>query len=91
MNAISNSRKLIKILNSTDTTVMDALIAVPIDIVINISMVSPITIECPAIIFAKRRIINENGLVMVPIISMACIKGMGAFSHVGTSGQKSSL
>src|SRR5690606_41772184 len=36
----------------------------------NITATIPIITECPAVKFANKRIINENGLVIIPIISI---------------------
>lgn len=76
---------------NTETAVMDALMVVPSFTVINISVVSPSTIACPAMILAKRRIISAKGLVNSPTISIIGISGIGTFSHTGTSGQNTSL
>ena len=67
---------------------MEALIAVPRDTVMNISIVSPTTIECPAMMFAKKTNHQGKGLSDGPVISITCINGIGALSQVGTSGQK---
>ena len=47
-------------------------------------------IACPAIIFAKRRIINAKGFVKIPKTSISGITG-GIFSHKGTLGQRISF
>lgn len=74
--------------NTTEKPVMDELSAAPIPAVINIKLTKPNTIACPAMILAKRRIINAKGLVIKPTSSMIIIKGKGNFSQTGTSGQK---
>ena len=45
----------------------------------------------PAIMLANNRIINAKGFVMIPKNSIKGIKGIGAFIHKGTSGQKISF
>ena len=52
---------------------------------ININEIILKIIMCPAVIFAIRRMVNENGLVNIPIISNGIIIG---FSKNGTGGQK---
>ena len=94
MYATSNSTKPIKMDKRIDTTVMPILSCGPNGptlTVIKIKNASPSTIECPAKIFAKRRIINANGLVNMPTTSMTGIMGTGAFNQTGTSGQNISL
>ena len=46
---------------------------------------------CPAMMLAKSRIIRAKGLVKIPTNSITGMMGIGAFSHVGTSGQKISF
>ena len=53
--------------------------------------VSDSAMACPAIILAKRRIIKAKGLVNIPKNSITGMIGIGAFSHVGTCGQKISF
>ena len=46
---------------------------------------------CPAIMLAKSRIIRAKGFVKIPTNSITGMMGIGAFNHVGTSGQKISF
>ena len=46
---------------------------------------------CPAIILAKRRIINANGLVKILNSSITGMRGTGNFKAIGTSGQNISF
>ena len=91
MKATSTSTQFMKILNNTETTLIDVLMAAPILAVTKIMLVNAKMMECPAKILAKRRIIKANGLVKIPKSSMAGIKGMGHFKNVGTSGQRISF
>ena len=70
---------------------MDAFMVVPMLAVTKTMAVNPITVECPPVILAKRRIISAKGLVKTPTSSITGINGTGTFSHLGTSGQKISL
>ena len=63
----------------TETRVIPVLIIIPIEAVMNTKHVSAKIMECPAIIFAKRRIINAIGLVKIPINSTKGIIGIGSF------------
>ena len=63
MNATNNSIQNIKVVNSTEITIIDAFPATPNPTVKNITEISPITIACPPIMLAKRRIIKAKGLV----------------------------
>src|ERR1035437_2511731 len=91
MNATSTSTKLINTLNTTETTVILVFIAGPKLTVTNTRHVRPNTIECPASILAKRRIIKAKGFVNTPTSSIAGIKGIGTFNQTGTSGQNISF
>ncbi len=53
---------------------------------IKIRLTNTVIIMCPAIMFAKSRTISTNGFVITPVSSTTGIKGMGNFSHHGTSG-----
>ena len=79
------------IVKITDKNVMEAFVAVPKLTVTKIRLTNPSTMECPARILAKRRIIKAKGFVNIPMISMTGIKGIGTLSHQGTSGQNISL
>lgn len=78
--------------NNIDTTETPSPAAALIVPKINIKPINTSTTICPASIFAKRRIINANGFVNTPMISIICIKGKtGVFKKTGTSGQKISF
>ena len=91
MNATSTSTQFIKMLNNTDTTLIEVLMAAPILAVTKMMLVNAKMMECPAKILAKRRIIKANGLVKIPNNSMTGINGMGHFKNIGTSGQRISF
>jgi hypothetical protein len=78
-------------LKSTDTILMEELIAAPILAVTNIILVNAKMMECPANILANKRIIRANGLVNIPNNSMTGINGMGHFKNIGTSGHRISF
>ena len=79
------------ILKRTETPVIPAFIPAPKLTVTKTKLVNPNIIECPAVMFANKRIIKANGFVMVPTNSIICINGKGALRKVGTSGQNKSL
>ena len=82
----------INIENDTDTTTVAPPTTIPpTPAKINIKSVNTITIMCPPIIFAKRRIVNAAGFVKIPKSSIIGIIGSGHLSHIGTSGQKISF
>ena len=91
MNATNNSNKFINTPNKTDTTVIEPFIAGPILTVMNIKLVKARITECPAIIFANKRIIKANGFVKTPNNSTTGINGTGTFNQLGTSGQNISF
>ena len=66
MKATNTSTQFIKMLNSTETMLIDVLIATPILAVTNMILVNAKMIECPAKILANKRIIKANGLVKIP-------------------------
>ena len=78
-------------LNNTEATVSEPLIAGPMLADINIRQVSTNMAMCPDNMLANRRIIKANGLVNTPKNSINGIMGIGTFSHQGTSGQKISF
>ena len=80
-----------KMLNATDTTVIEPLITGPDFTVMKIMATRLSTAACPAMMLANKRIISANGLVKIPKNSISGIIGIGAFNHVGTSGQKISF
>ena len=91
MKATSTSTQFMKILNSTDTMLMEVLIATPMLAVTNTMLVNAKMMECPAMMLANRRIIKANGLVKIPNNSIAGINGIGHFRKVGTSGHNISF
>ena len=91
INATSTSTQFMKILNNTDTILMEVLMAAPILAVTKMILVKARMMECPAKMLANKRIIKANGLVKIPNSSMAGIKGIGHFKNVGTSGQRISF
>lgn len=88
MNATSNSRQFMKMQKRTLTAVMEAHMPAPIFAVTNTTLVRARMMMCPAMMLAKRRTVNEKGLVKTPMNSMVGIMGRGAFKKMGTSGQK---
>ena len=91
MNATNTSTQFMKILNNTDTILMDVLMTAPILAVTNTMLVNAKIMECPAMMLANKRIIKAKGLVKMPNNSMAGMMGTGHFSHMGTSGQRISF
>ena len=69
---------------------MDPLRTTPILAVRNITATVLSNIICPASILANNLIINDIGLVNIPIISIIGIIGI-ALRKIGTSGQNISL
>ena len=57
----------------------------------NMMHANEMSIACPAIMLAKRRIINASGFVKILKNSINGINGTGTFNHVGTSGQNISF
>ena len=66
MNATSNSKKSIKMVIATLTTVSEVPAITPIWKVMNIMQTNDIIMACPASMFAKRRTIKANGFVNTP-------------------------
>ena len=91
MKATNTSTQFMKMLNNTDTILIDVLMAAPILAVTNTILVNAKMMECPAKMLANKRIINANGFVKIPNNSMAGINGIGHFKNVGTSGQRISF
>ena len=89
--ATNTSTQFMKMLNSTDTMLMEVLIATPILAVTKMILVKAKIMEWPAKIFANKRIIKANGLVKIPNNSIAGINGIGHFKKVGTSGHRISF
>ena len=89
--ATNTSTQFMKMLKSTETMLMEVLIATPMLAVTKMILVNAKIIECPAKILANKRIIKANGLVKRPNNSIAGINGMGHFKNVGTSGQRISF
>lgn len=73
------------------STVIQEPMAMLTCIVMNMMDTKAKIMACPAIMFAKRRIINANGLVSTPNNSITGIMGTGAFKNIGTSGQNISF
>ena len=91
MNATNNSTKSMKMVITTDKTLIPVFIAAPKLTVMKTIQVNPKTIACPAKMFANKRIIKAKGFVNMPTTSIAGIIGTGTFNHTGTSGQKISF
>ena len=91
MKQTSNSSNIMNILIATLTTVIVVPAIALIPNMMKIIQAKDMAIACPAIIFAKSRIIRAKGLVNILKNSMNGINGTGTFSHVGTSGQKMSF
>ena len=91
MKHTKHSRHIMKMLITTLTADMLKNTAIVLLATRNIMQVMANAIACPAIMFAKSRIINANGLVNIPTNSIIGINGIGAFNHVGTSGQNISF
>ena len=91
MNATSTSTQFMKMLKSTDTMLIEVLMAAPILAVTKMILVNARMMECPAKILANKRIIKAKGLVKIPNNSMAGIKGIGHFKNTGTSGHRISF
>ena len=91
MKQTKTSKSIMNTLIRTLTAVIDVPAIALIPNMINIMQVNDSAIECPAIILAKSRIINANGLVKMLKNSINGINGTGTFNHIGTSGQNMSF
>ena len=79
------------IVNSTETTVIEAFITAPIPAVTKTMHTKQRMAAWPPTMLAKSRIIRANGLVNMPMNSITGMKGTGTLSQAGTSGQKISF
>lgn len=91
MKQTKHSRHIMKMLITMLNVPIPINIPAPADAIMNIIHVMATAIACPAIMLANSRIINAKGFVKIPTNSITGITGIGAFNHVGTSGQKISF